>query len=309
MEIHYLQNGAGTCAIVNCPAVNKSKLMDCGSSLGNNDTNFPYTESEIGLRLQTIIGDRELSAVFSHGDIDHYNYVPKALSGVQLSKIFLGEFSTYYVLADFDDWLVAQGAVGAHIHKDLPINYVSDEADGEDHLDCGNASVHILTNRAGANLRPRRSNRNRNSMVTLVEYDDFRAIFSGVAERKTEQLIIDNFENMSAKVVTGSHHGARFHGSNHQDWIDKIKAKAVIYTSGYEYEHPKCNATQRFRAYLADVTSHDFTCDVTRNKRPAHTTKAQYGTEVLGDIKITTSGISPFRVECALSECTSEISH
>ncbi|MDZ7685268.1 MAG: hypothetical protein U5O39_09935 [Gammaproteobacteria bacterium] len=87
-----------------------------------------------------------------------------------------------------------------------------------------------------------KDDRNGNSLVTLIEYDDFRIIFTGDAEKVTEEAIMANFPNITATVTTGSHHGARTHGSNHIDWVNRIQARAVIYTSGVNYGHPTCES-------------------------------------------------------------------
>ena len=118
-----------------------------------------------------------------------------------------------------------------------------------------------------------------------------------------------NSPEITATVVTGSHHGARSHGSNHKNWIDRIRAKAVVYTSGFKYGHPKCTAVKRFRQYLANVPPHEFTCDAAEDKDYETSSLAEYETEVLGDISITTNGLSPFRIDYSVRNCSSYIAH
>ncbi|NQZ62558.1 SH3 domain-containing protein [Crocosphaera sp.] len=113
LKITYLHIGAGACAVVNCPASNKSILMDCGSWPGTVDSNFHHSEADISLKLKNIIGNNELSAVFSHGDIDHYNYVPFALANVQLKEIWLVGFSSFYTQKSFPKWLKDQQSGGS----------------------------------------------------------------------------------------------------------------------------------------------------------------------------------------------------
>ena len=52
----------------------------------------------------------------------------------------------------------------------------------------------------------------------MIEYNDFRVVFSGDATFDTEDGALGNFDDVSTSVLTGSHHGANTHDSNHPTW-------------------------------------------------------------------------------------------
>ncbi len=47
------------------------------------------------------------------------------------------------------------------------------------------------------------------------------------------------------------------------------------------------------------VTVHPFTCNATAEKPFVTSSKAEYGTEAVGDVTIISDGVSPVRLECS----------
>ncbi len=313
MRIHFLHTGAGSCALVECPASEEVMMIDCGSWSGDVDTNFHRTEAETAARVKQILGDtanqRPMNVVLSHGDYDHYSEINTVLKGYNVGHLWLGGFSNYYSSSGFPTWKADMVSSGTTVHEDLEIDFHNVPAQPEPNLSCGAASTFILTNRAKGNTQPKKSDRNANSMVVMIEHGDFRVIFSGDATSVTEKEVMENFPDVSATVVAASHHGATSHGSNHIDWAKKLKARAVVYSSGHRYGHPKCGAVERFAPYVANVPNHPGICDSSETKPFSAYDKAHYMTEAVGDVTIKTNGTSPFYVECQRESCAAEISH
>ena len=218
MRVHFLHTGAGSCALVECPSSQEVMMIDCGSWAGDVDTNFHRTESEMEFRVKELLGanatGRPMNVVLSHGDFDHYSHMNTVLCDFTVSNLFLGGFSTYYSSSGFPAWKSAMIADGTTVHEDLPIDFHTDPSSPEPALSCGAAHTYILTNRAKRNTTPKKSHRNANGMVVMIEYEDFRVIFSGDATGVTEREVMSNYPDISATVVTASHHGAT--GKIHQ---------------------------------------------------------------------------------------------
>jgi len=91
LRIHFLNTGAGTCTVVECPGAGAPPMViDCGSKgLGPNDLDEAAGSAEI----QRILGlhpSTRPNLVVSHSDSDHLNYLEDALTGTQLDHIWLG---------------------------------------------------------------------------------------------------------------------------------------------------------------------------------------------------------------------------
>jgi beta-lactamase superfamily II metal-dependent hydrolase len=81
--------------------------------------------------------------------------------------------------------------------------------------------------------------------MSLLEYGDFTAIFAGDAEGVTEDRI--NYPaGLKASVLVGSHHGSSTHRSNSSEWVNAVAPKMSVFSSGYQFQHPKCASVACF---------------------------------------------------------------
>lgn len=90
LRIHYLNIGAGTCTVVQCPGPNAPPMIvDCGSlEPASDDMDVDETRSYIGALLGESTARPNL--VISHADSDHYGYIPRVLDGSRLANIWQG---------------------------------------------------------------------------------------------------------------------------------------------------------------------------------------------------------------------------
>jgi hypothetical protein len=140
------------------------------------------------------------NVVVSHADPDHYNRIPNVLDDVTPTSIWQGGDPTRYTEANFPEWL-EQEDDGAVVHRNFTPGFHNDGEPMGNDLSCGAASTFILTtNGTGSD--------NRQSLVLMIEFEDFTAIFTGDAEGPTETQARTNFDgNVKATVITSSHHG------------------------------------------------------------------------------------------------------
>jgi hypothetical protein len=152
--------------------------------------------------------------------------------------------------------------------------------------------------------------KNAQSLVLMIEYEEFSVIFSGDAEGSTEAQAIANFDgNVKTTVLTASHHGANTNGSNGPDWISATSPEVVVYSAGTMFRHPTCAAMDRFTT-VAETQRHSTRCGVPAQYRRRRTTEAHYDTFTSGVIIITSNGRSPVMVNCSRSaECGVKIGH
>ena len=171
-------------------------------------------------------------------------------------------------------------------------------------LSCGTASTYILTVN-----NP--TSKNANSLVLMLEHGDFTVIFTGDAEGVTEDRIRQNYAGqLKASVLVGSHHGSSTHRSNSAEWAKAVAPKMSIFSSGYQFGHPKCASVARYRQHLSGAPAHPTQCDSTAASKTTKSVHAEYMTETNGTVTVTTNGRSPMRVTCSLTpECNGAINY
>src|SRR5881296_1682040 len=213
LRIHFLNVGAGSCAIVECPGA-PPMIVDCGSSGGSNDDLTAEDAADyIGKLLRQ--NQSRPNVVLSHPDRDHYSYIASSLGKIPVGNIWEGGIQAEYSQYGYPDWMSFEKKSAADVHAGLVPDWHNDgKPIGKKGLSCGDADSYILTANSG-------KNRNANSLVLMLRYNDFTAVFTGDAEGATETQALRNFNNsIKATVLTMSHHGSETRGSNGKTWAD-----------------------------------------------------------------------------------------
>lgn len=307
LRIHYLPMGAGTCTVVECPGANAPPMIiDCGSKgKGSKGLKKEAATKEIQRILALHPGTRP-NLVLSHSDKDHVNYLATALENVSLGHVWQGDNSPEYEFG-VPEFLTNQENDGAVLHQDNDAGFHHNGQPLGNDLSCGDADTFILTTNSG-------STDNARSLVLMIEYQDFTAIFPGDAEGVTESQARANFnDNVHATVLAGSHHGAKTHSSNGETWADATSPNVMIYSSGTQHGHPWCIATERYEDTLSQTEHHNMQCGISTKydeRRQFTTSRAEYVTEISGKIVVTTNGQSPLHLGCTHgSGCDVEIQY
>jgi beta-lactamase superfamily II metal-dependent hydrolase len=303
LRIHFLNIGTGTCTVIQCPGPNAPPMIvDCGSTgAGADDLSAVETKSYIDAILSQ--HSERPNAVLSHADLDHYSNIPSVLGSVTAQHIWMGGASADYSSAAFPTWLDAQRKNGAHDHTNLEQHFHNNRQPIGSHLSCGLANAYVLTVNSG-------TSKNAQSLVLMLEYGDFTAVFTGDAEGETEAQVIRNYgDTLKAVLLSASHHGASTHTSNSPEWARSVAPSVLVSSAGSKFFHPRCIAVDRFTT-TADVLQHAVQCGSSTAYQKSRTTKAHYVTSVNGAIVITATGRSPLSVHCTgSSECDIQIAY
>jgi beta-lactamase superfamily II metal-dependent hydrolase len=88
---------------------------------------------------------------------------------------------------------------------------------------------------------------NANSVVTRLDYGDFSMLLTGDAEEETEERMMSNGANVTAKVLKVGHHGSKYASS--EKFLRQGKFEAAIISNGEsnKYGHPSQDALDRLR--------------------------------------------------------------
>jgi beta-lactamase superfamily II metal-dependent hydrolase len=302
LRIHFLNVGTGSCAIVECPGSGApTMIVDCGAlSAGPNG----MSGAEVRAYFQNLVADDATDplVVLSHADVDHFSHVAEVVGNTPVAQIWQGGDPAEYASDGFPAWLAAQRKGGANVRNRFAKNFHNDGEPVEE-LSCGEASSFVLTVNTG-------EAKNAQSLVLMIEYDEFAVTFSGDAAGTTEAQAIANFGgNVKSTVLTASHHGANTEGSNSTTWISDTSPEIVVYSAGTMFRHPTCAAMDRFTS-VAETQRHSTRCGVPERYRRRRTTEAHFDTFTNGAVIVTSSGRSPVTVNCSRSqECGVKIAH
>ena len=302
--------GAGNCIAVQCPGSTDALLMDCGTVEGLYPAPKPAIIDPRAERakqvMQPFLSGRNVRVVVTHPHADHLIFVPVVLENVAVKGVWLGGYANDYgdrqdldAKYHFGAWLQARKDEHVLTFTNYPTGYHT-AATAEPKLKCGNASVRILTVNNGGSPNSR-------SLVTLLSFGNFKAIFPGDAEGSTEAAVLQNFaaEVQDTSVLFAAHHGADTQQSNGTSWVSALRAQHVVYSSGTLYSHPNCESVDRYRGGDDLLTSkkHSFTCGKHGGgKRTNQSLIAEYITEEQGPVRISTDG-STVSITCDKGPC------
>ena len=91
-----------------------------------------------------------------------------------------------------------------------------------DHFSLGEAKVEVLAVNVDRN--------NDSSIVLMITYGNTKFLFTGDAEKKTEQYLIHNNKDIKCDVLKIAHHGSST--STSEDFLNKCKPTYAVFCSG-----------------------------------------------------------------------------
>lgn len=231
LALHFLDVGQGDGAVLRTPA-GRWVLIDAGPRSGQSDAGrrvvVPFLASQ-GVRQLALV-------VVSHAHADHLGGVPSVLDRFDAQMViepgervadpryyaFLDELATgatRWRMARRDERFVLDGVTFTVLHPD-PAWYGWGEDVNED------------------------------SVVLLVEYGAFQALFAGDAGFPAEAEMRSRARAVDLLKV--GHHGSR--GSTGDEWLDSLRPRAAVISVGQnKYGHPSPPTLARLRRHRVEV--------------------------------------------------------
>jgi competence protein ComEC len=247
LALHFLDVGQGDGAVLRTPG-GRWVLIDAGPRSGYSDAGrrvvVPFLASQ---------GVRELSlVVVSHAHADHMGGVSSVLGRFDAQLVIEpGERVADPLYYAFLEELAA-GAIRWHIAR-RDERFVLD-------------SVSFTVLHPDAAWPGWGEDVNEDSLVLLIEYGEFQALFAGDAGFPAEA----EMRNRARKVdlLKVGHHGSR--GSTGDEWLDSLRPKAAVISVGQnKYGHPSPPTLARLRHHRIEVwrTDRDGPITVTTDGR------------------------------------------
>ena len=220
MQVHFIDVGQGDAALIACDG--HYMLIDAG----NNDkgtTVQSYLMSQGVEKLDYVIG--------THPDADHIGGLDVVIYKFDCDTIIMPNVAND--TRTYDDVVQAMKSKG--YQTTYPVV-------GETYT-LGGATFTIVAPNADYG-----NDMNDWSVGVLVQNGNNRFLFTGDAEEKAEEDILNNGIDISADVYAAAHHGSKTATS--QAFLDKVSPTYVVISAGEgnKYGHPHAEVLNRLRA-------------------------------------------------------------
>lgn len=219
LEVHYIDVGQGDATLIKNGE--HAMLIDAGEN-DQGENVCSYLESKGVEKLEYVVG--------THPDSDHVGGLDVVLTGIECEEVLLpdvkAETKTYEdveTAVEETETAVIYPAVGdTYALGDAIFTVIAPNADyGEDKNDW--------------------------SVGLLLEYGENRFLFTGDAEERAEEDILDNGLKISADVYKASHHGSKT--ASGEEFLDAVQPSAAVISCGEDnaYGHPSAQTLNSFR--------------------------------------------------------------
>ena len=233
LTVDYIDVGQGDAALVRCG--DQAMLIDGGSPKASSII-YTYLEKQNVRRLDYILA--------SHADSDHIGGLLSPLSTMPVDHVLIPKTAS--------DSKTYQSFLSKTKEKGISLTHPK----SGDSFMLGDSTVFIL-----GPITEDPDDRNNGSIVAKICYGQTSFLFTGDAERKEEQELLDAGFDLSATVLKVGHHGSK--NSTTYLFLRAVMPKyAVISVGDNSYGHPTEAALSRLRDADSTVLRTDLDGDI-----------------------------------------------
>lgn len=228
VQFHFIDVGQGDCIFIQNG--DKTILIDAGTY-------------ESGHKIYKYLTDRGIKKldyfIISHPHDDHLGGALNIAKGLKIGTLFFTvQDSNSFSLEKFVDVLLEKNIVPEFPDLDalyeiggIKLKFISPDKNFDDE--------------------------NENSFVTLVEFGEVKALFTGDIEKKAETDILSRNIDISADILKVAHHGSRTSSSQH--FLNAVYPSVAVIQSGKgnKYGHPHDEALERLNRVGCNILRTD----------------------------------------------------
>ena len=237
MAVHFIDVGQGDSALLQTPK--GSVLIDCGEKeYGDDVVNYLKSCGVTGLEY----------FIVTHPDSDHMGSAEYVLKNVKVKNFVINAKEKSTTI--FENMLDAAEDAGLE-------TYI---ADAGDKFTVGALQLSILSPRV-EDIPKLESNDS--SLVILATYGERSFLFTGDAETKAEQYILNQKLNLDCDVLKVSHHGSN--SSTCQEFLNATTPDYAVISVGENnmYNHPNSETLKALKGINAKIYRTDLCGDIT----------------------------------------------
>ncbi len=236
LKVTFLDVGQGDSAIIELPYRKAVYVIDAGGLLRFGNEEFRQRERPFEIGRQIVVPylkGRGISKVdlliLSHADADHAEGADELFQELRVNNLHVTPGSQ-------ETALMQELALDA---EEAKLNYPLKGSGWEE----GGVTFRYLS---PADLE---YEGNDDSLVLLLEYEEFKVLFTGDLEMAGEKKIVEayNDEITGLSVLKVGHHGSK--SSSGQDFLEAVNPQLSIFSTGKDnrYGHPSPEVVERFK--------------------------------------------------------------
>ncbi len=229
LRVNFLNVGQGDSILIQTPQ-GQTILIDGGadkSLIFKLDKYIPFFKRKIDYLILT------------HPDQDHITGLIEVLKRYKIGQVF--ESGSLSNINSFKKWqkikndkniksFIIKAPFNINLEKDLNLKFLW--------------PTKTLLNQSQEN--------NFSSIVFLLDYKDHEFLFTGDADKRAEQFIMDKYENLHADVLKAGHHGSKF--SSSLEFLKRVLPKFFIISVGENnFGHPHFRVLKNAQAVKAKI--------------------------------------------------------
>ena len=237
--VTFIDVGQGDSALISCGGVNI--LIDAGENNKGDEVLLKLKELNIEC-LDYVIG--------THAHSDHIGGLDTVINGIEVKNI---------ILSDLPDKLIPNTKTYSDLLDAIvenEVNLIAAEAKAA--YDIGEGRLTILSP-----TTDEYSDLNDWSIMTKFVFGETSFLFTGDAEERVEEDLLDLGADLAATLLKAGHHGSST--SSSQKFLDAVDPEIVVISvgEGNSYGHPNTEALSRFASIGAEVYRTDIDGDIT----------------------------------------------
>lgn len=223
LKVHYIDVGQGDSIFIQLP--NKETMLIDGGTKSNGDTVLNYLKEEKVEKIDYLVG--------THPHEDHIGGLIEVINQYDIGKIYMPDI--VHTTKTFENLLLAISNKGYKMNKAIAGDMILNEEA---------LSLKILAPEKDYQS----SNLNNYSVVIKLDYKGNGFIFTGDAEKASEDTMLNMAYDLKADVLKAGHHGSNT--STTDGFLDKVNPKYVVISAGTNnrYNHPDQDILDKLKA-------------------------------------------------------------
>jgi len=213
LKVHYIDIGQGDSIFIELP--NGEKALIDGGPRSSEETLLNYLDEQGVERIDYLVA--------THPHEDHIGGLDGVINNYDIGKIYMPD--VVHTTKTFENLLLAIQDKGYKITRAMA---------GDTIVDMEGLGLYILAPEEDADWE----DLNNYSVVVRLEYKNNSFLFTGDAEKDSEDIMISKGYDLKAEVLKVGHHGSTT--STTDEFLDRVDPKYAIISCGADnkYGHP-----------------------------------------------------------------------